>query len=326
MESTNQVGSDLANCNSESEEFANIRGEPMLPAGFTPMRDIDTLPGRKLPPRDFVLPGLRAGTVGLLISQGGMGKSFLLMQIAAALAHGWDASGLFPGFEMIGGKVALLTLEDDELDVAHRLQAISHAYGRVAWQAASRNMLVLPLLGRGFSIMKDNGDISDDLREFQEYLTVWKPRLIIIDTLNRALGGIPENDAGAIGQAMQIVERLAKETGAAVILAHHTSKGGDPTSAESARGSSVLVWNSRWVATLSPISAREASQLEIEEDERKNIVRLAVPKVNYAARPADLLLRRGDEGVLAPVEGGQAEDDEDESLLGLITGSNGGRT
>ena len=39
------------------------------------------------PEFDFVLPGMLAGTVGSLVSPGGVGKSFLALQLALLVLH-----------------------------------------------------------------------------------------------------------------------------------------------------------------------------------------------------------------------------------------------
>ncbi|MFX5991139.1 AAA family ATPase, partial [Acinetobacter baumannii] len=49
-----------------------------------------------LPPRpDHVLPGLPRGQVGIAISTGHAGKSFLLLEAALAVATGADIGGLW---------------------------------------------------------------------------------------------------------------------------------------------------------------------------------------------------------------------------------------
>ena len=42
------------------------------------------------PPIDYVLPNMVAGTVGAIVSPGGVGKSMLALQLAAQIAGGPD--------------------------------------------------------------------------------------------------------------------------------------------------------------------------------------------------------------------------------------------
>ena len=61
------------------------------------------------------------------------------------------------------------------------------------------------------------------------------PSLIVFDTFARCMLGGDENSARDVGQAIASADRIRKETGAAVILVHHTSKAG-----EVERGSTAL--------------------------------------------------------------------------------------
>lgn len=59
--------------------------------------------------------------------------------------------------------------------------------------------------------------------------------LVILDTLSRCFVGGDENNAKEVSRLVQSADRIGKETGATVLLVHHTTKAGD-----SERGSSVL--------------------------------------------------------------------------------------
>ena len=61
------------------------------------------------------------------------------------------------------------------------------------------------------------------------------PVLIVLDTLARCMVGGDENSAQDMGLAMDAASRIARETGAAILLLHHTRKDGD-----SERGSTAL--------------------------------------------------------------------------------------
>lgn len=62
-----------------------------------------------------------------------------------------------------------------------------------------------------------------------------QPILIVVDTLARCMVGGEENSAKDMGEFIASIDRLRKDTGAAVLIVHHSGKGG---SAE--RGSSAL--------------------------------------------------------------------------------------
>jgi hypothetical protein len=62
-------------------------------------------------------------------------------------------------------------------------------------------------------------------------------RLIVIDTLARAMAGANENDAAAVSEVMNSAAAIQAETGAAVLLIHHPGK----DAAKGMRGSSALL-------------------------------------------------------------------------------------
>lgn len=64
-----------------------------------------------------------------------------------------------------------------------------------------------------------------------------RPKLIVIDTLAKAMVGGDENSAEDMGRAVDGADRIRHATGAAVLLLHHTTKASDRTM----RGSSALL-------------------------------------------------------------------------------------
>lgn len=61
-------------------------------------------------------------------------------------------------------------------------------------------------------------------------------RMIIVDTLARAIPGADENSAGDSGLVTAAIDRLMRETGATVVIVHHPDKGG-----RAPRGSSAFL-------------------------------------------------------------------------------------
>lgn len=66
-------------------------------------------------------------------------------------------------------------------------------------------------------------------------------RLIVVDPWQLAIPGVNENDAGETGPAFAAVHRIADESGAAVLVLHHTNKAGSELSFESIRGTSRMM-------------------------------------------------------------------------------------
>jgi hypothetical protein len=74
-----------------------------------------------------------------------------------------------------------------------------------------------------------------DMLELGPVISKFKPRLIILDTLARLTPGADENSAGQMGLAVAAIKSIMVDTGASVIVVHHTRKSGNVE-----RGSSAL--------------------------------------------------------------------------------------
>jgi len=260
------------------------------------------------PEIDFVLPGLALGTVGMVVSPGGTGKSFLLLSAVLSVGLGEDL-GLIWGVPPKQGPAVYIGLEDPEEILALRL----HDLGKVMKfdadmvERAAANCHFLPAYGRGWTVaVKTPAGLVESERfgATVEALAKLRPRLIVIDTMNRALGGADENSNGDMGLVTSMIERMCRVTGAAGLIAHHANKAsmreGDGDEQHAARGASSVTDNFRWQGNLKTMSQDDAARRGIEDDaERKKWVRLSVPKVNYGPPLASKWLKRQEGGVLA---------------------------
>lgn len=163
------------------------------------------------------------GDVALMIGEPGVGKSFISMALAIAVAEGKDT---FLGEKLLAhGKVLYVDEENAEDVIYHRLNAMGitdtgikniHYYHRQ-------------------HIRVDRGidDLLDDAFIIQ-------PKLIVIDSLTR-VHSREEKDAGAMNEVFNDgIIPLARETGAAVLVLHHAGKTESNNSFNRARGSSDI--------------------------------------------------------------------------------------
>jgi len=256
---------------------------------------------------DYVLAGLLAGSVGALVGPGAAGKTMLLMQTACDVAAGAPIGGgiLTTNFlSSDGAAVAFFLAEETHAVMHHRLQAAIHAVrdmkqfnSTAACNALvarlSQNLRVYPLGGAGRNARWSVGRSANETKAMVDACK--GARLVIVDPLRRFHGG-EENDAAHMSAVVEAFEQLAADTGAAVILSHHTNRSsalagaGELTSA--ARGSSALTDGVRWQANLSNVNEQFASRLGIAERERNSFVRLDIAKANYMKPSAPVMLRR----------------------------------
>lgn len=158
---------------------------------------------------------------------GGSSKSFktwTLLNMGLSVAY--DVP--FWGHEVKQGRVLYVDLELDEEDLQYRKDRIMRAMGIPESQPGKFD--VLPLRRKLNQWRKQNrkGDILID--PFEEIVRMVEISgneysLIILDPLYKFLGSRNENDAGDMGDLFADIECLADDTGAAVAIGVHFSKG-----------------------------------------------------------------------------------------------------
>lgn len=242
----------------------------------------------EIAPLDFVLPGLVRGTVGAIIGPGGVGKSYWAMQLCLSIASGVDLTGLAPKV----GRAIYFSAEDPEQIHAQRLRDMTR-------QAPSRVVLgqaldLRLLMNLGVDLM-DAGWFDQLLGEAQGR------ELVVFDTLTR-FHNLDENSALDMKRLMAQLERLAENSGAAVLFLHHTSKAaavaGLGGTQQAARGSSVLVDNARWACFLAGMTQQEAKIKQVSQEDRSSFVRWNISKQNYGCAVPDVWYQRVEGGVL----------------------------
>jgi regulatory protein RepA len=266
----------------------------------------DLLKGRAQP-LDFVLPCFLIGTVGQIVAPGGVGKSFFALQNGISIAVGRDVFGFWGDdnspFKMKKGRVLYISAEDGRDIVRQRLQDAFRGLTRAQRRAVLQNLeLVFP---SDFSIVKKVngalvpstwvGDLQASLAKRRE-----KPRLIIIDTLNRSLGDANENNASSMGTIQDVLKEVAETFRSSVLLLHHTVKGtGDNESGlrqDAARGSGASSANCRWQANM--ILETPSEQADLLEGPQPDRIGYLISKANYGQKPGKRVLIRTKNGVL----------------------------
>lgn len=166
--------------------------------------------------------------LGLIYGASGAGKSFLALDLAAAIAEGrpWF------GHRTTGAPVIYLCLE-----------GAGGFLGRVrAWEAANgRNLTKLVgFVREPFSLLNQECvlELLDAIRRFVKTITSdLGPSVIVIDTLNRAMPGADENGSSAMGAVLEACALISEVSGGLTLLVHHVGK--DPD--RGARGHSSLI-------------------------------------------------------------------------------------
>lgn len=156
----------------------------------------------------LVEPLLARGHLTMLAGAPGVGKSLFALGMAGAVAH--EAPSI-AGMPVVGGEVVLLDAENGERTLHERAHLVGLPPDRVRAGIASTFDLRDPAAVDG--LRRALGDPP--------------PALLVLDSLASLAPGLRENDAHDVAPVLDRLRRLAQDTGAAVLLLHHTRKGGD---------------------------------------------------------------------------------------------------
>ena len=163
----------------------------------------------------------------LLYGDSGVGKTFVAIDMGVRIAAGESAFDR----RVVAGLVFYVALEGQS-GLCDRVRAVSDDIGVL-------DVGRLPLaVGRKPLDLSSPESVSDLVSATQRASDDYKTpaALVVIDTLSRAMPGANENSPEDMNRAVNAVARIQKETGAAVLVIHHSGK----TVERGARGHSSL--------------------------------------------------------------------------------------
>lgn len=210
------------------------------------------------PVRKFLVRGIiQAAKPHMLASEGGAGKTFLLLDLALKIAlHKPGTKAQWCGGDLTddaGGTVVMFTTEDDKTELEIRMFDIDPDKRRLLTEG---RLIIIPTVNTGGAFPLVERDKATGTAVWSR---AWKAlleqlraipdlRVVIIDTLNTTLHG-EENNATIINEYMQAAASpICGELGAALIITHHVRKPGANAKISSPedmknsiRGSSALI-------------------------------------------------------------------------------------
>ena len=171
------------------------------------------------PPSPLVASMLDLNTLALLYGPSGSTKTFVALDLALSVATGtW-----WMGRKVEAGPV-LYVVAEGLGGLAARVEAWQ--VRRQVWSCGKAFWLP-----RAVSLM----DLAA-ANALAELVGELAPKLVVLDTLARCMGGGDENTARDVGIAVESAEHIRRASGACVLMVHHSGK--DETAG--ARGSSAL--------------------------------------------------------------------------------------
>jgi len=221
-------------------------------------------------PKAFVIPLLApAGEVTLFTGAGSAGKSLLAQQLATALAAGVPTLRL----DMGQAPAIYLTCEDDEGQLHWRQAHICEALG-VPMASLAGKLHIASLRGaldNAFGTAGLDGEfiLTASYHRIAALIRRTGAKLVALDNVAHLFPG-NENDRGEVTRFVNALNRLAGDSGAAIILLGHPNKAGDNYSGSTA-----------WLNAV-------RSQFTIEHDLQTDMRTVTVGKANYARKGEQL--------------------------------------
>ena len=180
-------------------------------------------------PLEVIAGIIRRGGKLLIAGASKSGKSYLLIELAVAVATG----SRWCGFDCTQGRVLYLNLEIQEPQFMHRVYKVYEKM-QVTAEKVSKNLEIANLRGQ-FK------DITSLVNALINSFDVGSYDLIIVDPAYKVQAG-GENDADAITAFCGELDRLAEKLVCTIAYTHHHSKGdqGNKNAQDRASGSGVF--------------------------------------------------------------------------------------
>jgi hypothetical protein len=237
------------------------------------------------------------GELTVIGSPGGAGKSSLAIGMAICVATNRELLG-----EKIRGggnlKALVLNGEDSTDEIRRRTHAFCLAHG-----IAERDLNGLTVVGAddawvqriSFLTTNDRGMSAlnqDGLDALHLALDTLHPDVIVLDPLVSFCAGGNMNDNAVMSSVMRKLKEIAARYECAVLIVHHTRKGGDAGNVETISGAAAITNLARRAIMPVTPTVEEAIKLGVLPSERLQHFKLVDAKSNLASRATDSPLYR----------------------------------
>jgi hypothetical protein len=251
------------------------------------------------PPKEFIADGyIPCGCVGLLTGTGSVGKSFLSLLLAAAVASGKAIEPFKPAQPR---RVMIVNVEDGDDDLARRIYSIGQEYFFTAEERdlLQQNLVILPGRGQIGPLMKKENAVpveTDNAEWLRSQVEQYDPSLVILDTKAR-LYGLEENSTDDGSQWVALLEQmLVGRPWLTFLIVSHTAKNNVQSEDQHAdRGASSVADNSRFVMVAT--KPKEDDMRNLNGPDPRIFVKLSHAKSSYSAPAPPVFFRKNPFGV-----------------------------
>lgn len=215
---------------------------------------------------------LRQGHKMIISGPSKAGKSFLLMELAVAIAEGMN----WLNNPCTKGKVFYVNMEVDGASFFHRFADIYNTGLKLNTGNHPENLEIWNMRGRSASIHTMAPEIIRRVKG-KGYLAV------IIDPLYKVLEG-DENSNSDIALMSRSFDTIAEETGCSVIYAHHFAKGaaGDKAAIDRGSGAGTFARDPDAILTVTQLDTSALSIKKVKKDDKGN--ELNAWRIEYTLR------------------------------------------
>lgn len=253
---------------------------PLPQAKKLPVSELGEIDLDEIKPRELVYGRhYIAGVFSLTIASGGVGKSMLVILEACDMAN-------------LGKRVLLLMLEDDTSEVKRRIMACIIHHGLDAATVGKNLIILTDEATLTIAGVEQQKPIAIDVDLLRDTIKEYTPDAVIIDPLVRT-HQMNENDNGQMNFVATLFTSIARQTNTSLMLVHHARKGSDNVArGERSRGASALMDASRNVRELRPLSDKDASNLNIDDDFIQEFIAIDHTKASYTAHAQTCYMRK----------------------------------
>ncbi len=216
---------------------------------------------------------LGAASMAVLYGESGTGKTFLALHLALCIAAG---SEFFKRRVRRAGVIYIAAEAGKSIE--NRIAAAKHA---IEFPSA----MPFAAVETPLDLCAETADTEPLIEAVRNAALGFPVELIVVDTLSRVMAGGNENQPDDMGAFVRNIDRLRAETGAAVLIVHHSGK----DASRGARGHSLL-------------RAATDTEIEITRDDASKIATARVTKQRNFATDGTLTFS------LRPVELGTDQD------------------
>ncbi|MEG8221685.1 AAA family ATPase [Sphingomonas sp. HH69] len=279
---------DIIDWNGTADDLRALANKAINPpVQLHPALDLAALAHVKPVAKRFAIERLAPlAEVTLFTGPGSAGKSLLGQQLATAAAAGLPCLGL----AVMAGPAIYLTCEDDAEQLHWRQAHICDAMG-VPMATLAGKLHLISLRGELDNALtvetpeRGKSSPSPSYTRLVQTIAASGSKLVILDNVAHLFTG-NENDRGDVTRFVNLLNRLAGETGAAILLLGHPPKPGKPTDVPHDYSGSTA-WLNAVRSQFKIDHARDGEGNVPDQDARV----LTVGKANYAQKGEALRFR-----------------------------------